>query len=124
MTFVKHILLLLIVLPIELRIGQHVCASDKVAGWLGFFLGRQGSWAGPAWFWLGGPKVLGRAGLAFISRLDTATIFRLENSIILRLDIAIIFHLAIYTNFVINTHYLIFTCLFCRKKTPGGHGAG
>ena len=23
----------------------------------------QGSWAGPAWFWLGGPRVLARAGL-------------------------------------------------------------
>ena len=31
---------------------------------LGFGLGDQGSWAGPAWFWLGGPRVLGRAGLA------------------------------------------------------------
>ena len=30
---------------------------------LGFGLGGQGSWAGPAWFWLGGPRVLGRAGL-------------------------------------------------------------
>ena len=29
-----------------------------------------------------------------------------------------------YTNFVVNTHYLIFRRLFCRKKTPGGHAAG
>ena len=32
-------------------------------GRLGFGLGGQGSWAGPAWVWLGGPRVLGRAGL-------------------------------------------------------------
>ena len=25
--------------------------------------GGRGSWAGPVWFWLGGPRVLGRAGL-------------------------------------------------------------
>ena len=30
---------------------------------LGFGLGGQGSWAGPAWVWLWGPRVLGRAGL-------------------------------------------------------------
>ena len=30
---------------------------------LGFGWGGQGSWAGPAWFWLGGPRVLGRTGL-------------------------------------------------------------
>ena len=30
---------------------------------LGFGLGGQGSWAGPAWVWLGGPRVLGRTGL-------------------------------------------------------------
>ena len=29
----------------------------------GFGLGGQGSWAGPAWLWLGGPRVLGRTGL-------------------------------------------------------------
>ena len=28
-----------------------------------FGLGGQGSWAGPAWVWLGRPRVLGRAGL-------------------------------------------------------------
>ena len=27
-------------------------------------MGGQRSWAGPAWFWLGGPRVLGRTGLA------------------------------------------------------------
>ena len=32
---------------------------------LGFSLGGQGSWAGPAWVWLGGPRVLGRAGLVY-----------------------------------------------------------
>ena len=30
---------------------------------LGFGLGGQVAWAGPAWFWLGGPRVLGRTGL-------------------------------------------------------------
>ena len=25
--------------------------------------GGRGSWAGPVWFWLGGPRVLGQAGL-------------------------------------------------------------
>ena len=30
---------------------------------LGFGLGGQASWAGPAWFWLGRPRVLGRTGL-------------------------------------------------------------
>ena len=29
-----------------------------------------------------------------------------------------------YTNFVINTHYLIFRRLFCWEKTPGGRAEG
>ena len=55
-----------IVLPIELPIELPICpgrAKGPGPDRLGFGLGGQGSWAGPAWFWLGGPRVLGRAGL-------------------------------------------------------------
>ena len=63
-----------LLLPIELPIGLPIEFGLALA-WgakgpgpdrLGFGLGGQGSWAGPAWLWLGGPRVLGRAGLAFI----------------------------------------------------------
>ena len=37
------------------------CSGPRVLGRTG--LVGQGSWAGPAWFWLGGPRVLGWAGL-------------------------------------------------------------
>ena len=82
---------------------------------LGFWLGGQGSWAGPAWFWLGGPRVLGRtgfhggprvlgrAGLAFIFRLDNSIIFRLVIAINFRLDTAIIFRLATAIIFRLDT---------------------
>ena len=35
--------------------------------------GAGGSWAGPVWFWLGGPRVLGRAGLVLntLDKLDS-----------------------------------------------------
>ena len=41
---------------------------------LGFGLGGQGSWAGPAWVWLGGPRVLGRTGLG-VAPFSKSTIF-------------------------------------------------
>ena len=92
--------------PYFLEANNENCASSQVLGRaglvlacgakgsgpdrLGFGLWGQGSWAGPAWFWLGGPRVLGRAGLVLILRLDTAFIFHLDNNtIIFHLDIAI-----------------------------------
>ena len=53
-----------IVLPIVLPIGPVfpiVPVGRRVLGRTG--LVGQGSWAGPAWLWLGGPRVLGRTGL-------------------------------------------------------------
>ena len=48
-------------------IAYCIAYSLNIAGpgpdWLGFGLGGQGSWAGPVWAWLGGPRVLGRTGL-------------------------------------------------------------
>ena len=41
--------------------------GGRVGGWEGGRVGGggggRGSWAGPVWFWLGGPRVLGQAGL-------------------------------------------------------------
>ena len=48
-------------LPIALPTGLALAWGDR----LGFGLGGQGSWARPAWVWLGGPRVLGRAGLVY-----------------------------------------------------------
>ena len=98
LTFFKHFLLLPIELPIALPM---YCLCIVLYNTI------QGSWAGPARVWLGGPRVLGRAGLAFIFRLDTAFIFRLDAAIIFRLDTAIIFRLAILHQFC-NTYALFY----------------
>ena len=45
------------------RLGFGLGGQGSWAGPARVWLGGQGSWAGPAWFWLGGPRVLGRAGL-------------------------------------------------------------
>ena len=51
--------------------------------------GGRGSWAGPVWFWLGGPRVLGWAGLVLNtlknhdSDRDVNTIF-LRNMTVIR----------------------------------------
>ena len=37
--------------------------GSGLGGWVGVGGGAGGSWAGPVWFWLGGPRVLGQAGL-------------------------------------------------------------
>ena len=74
---------------------------------LGLAWGAKGHGPGRLGFGFGGPRVLGRAGLAFIFRLDnsicfrlaTAIIFRLDTAIIFRLDTAIIFRLAIIHQF-------------------------
>ena len=79
-------------------------------------LGGQGSWAGPAWLWLGGPRVLGQAGLAFIFRLDTAIIFRLDTAFCFRLDTASIFRLdtAIIFRLATAIIFRLDTAIICR----------
>ena len=108
------------------RLGFGLGGQGSWAGPAWFWLGGQGSWAGPAWFQLGGPRVLGRAGLAFIFCLDTAFIFRLDNSIIFRLataiifrlDTAIIFRLAIIHKFCNKCALFDFQTPFLPKKKP------
>ena len=55
------LLLLAIVLPIELPIVLPIVLPIELPIGLPIVLPIvQGSWAGPAWVWLGGPRVLGR----------------------------------------------------------------
>ena len=48
------------------RLGFGLGGQGSWAGPAWFWPGGQESWAGPAWVWLGGPRVLGRTGLVWL----------------------------------------------------------